>query len=442
MTHAPEKTRVDVELQKTFARHRIEKRWQKVAIAALASVAMVALCLVAFQWWFYSSTHEMSDTAYVQNQIYEISSRVPGAVTKVFVDDNASVTKGQTLMELDQTEFRVKLEQAQAAVTLARRQATASSNAVPQMLATIQAKAQETQENNARMRQALTATTAEIKQSQTALQIIQAQSVQLDKQAEQAQKQQQQLSAWVNAGGLSPMQAQQMSMPLQQLQMQKQNAMQQMQALESKIASGQQAMQQIQQNLAPRQLLVSGRAQRMQIEAARQQAASAQAAIAQAEASLKEVQLLMSYTRVVAPDSGIIAMSTVKPGQRVAPGQPVMAIIKDNPWLVANFKETQYARIRRGQIADVKIASLPNKNFVGRVTSISPALAQVALVSNDRSATAKTEQSAAPATMNSSVMRKGTPMVPVKISLDPISMKGYERYIRHGMSASVSVRLK
>lgn len=153
-----------------------------------------------------------------------------------------------------------------------------------------------------------------------------------------------------------------------------------------------------------------------------------QSAIAQAEASLKDAQLQLSYTNIVAPASGQVARKTVEVGQRVQPGSPLMAIVENNYWITANFKETQLRDIKPGQEVEITLDAFPSRKFVGRVDSISPAFgAQFALLPPDN------------ATGN---FTKVVQHIPVKVVFDSKSIQGYESRITPGMSAKVRVALR
>jgi membrane fusion protein (multidrug efflux system) len=171
--------------------------------------------------------------------------------------------------------------------------------------------------------------------------------------------------------------------------------------------------------------LQQAKASGQQTQVNRAQYQAAQAAIAQAEASLKDAQLQLSYTNIVAPTSGRIGRKTVEVGQRVQPGSPLMAIVGNDYWVTANFKETQMEDIKPGEKVEVELDAFPHHKFVGRVDSISPASgSQFALLPPDN------------ATGN---FTKVVQRIPVKITLDSQSIKGYESRITPGMSAVVSV---
>jgi membrane fusion protein (multidrug efflux system) len=106
-------------------------------------------------------------------------------------------------------------------------------------------------------------------------------------------------------------------------------------------------------------------------------AASAQRAIASheaqvqaAQAALDQAQLNLSYTRIIAPADGIIGNRSAQLGQRVQPGQSLMALTQmDNLWVTANFKETQLARMRRGRPVVIHVDAL-GRDYKGHVENM------------------------------------------------------------------------
>ena len=111
---------------------------------------------------------------------------------------------------------------------------------------------------------------------------------------------------------------------------------------------------------APQQIAIS----RSQHEAATARARSAQA-------DLQNARLQLSYTRIAAPVAGYVSQKSAQPGQYVQPGQILMAVIPlDNTWVVANFKETQIGRMRRGQRADVEVDAYRGHKLTGHVDGI------------------------------------------------------------------------
>jgi membrane fusion protein (multidrug efflux system) len=105
-----------------------------------------------------------------------------------------------------------------------------------------------------------------------------------------------------------------------------------------------------------------------------------------------------------------------------------MAVVDNDKWVVANYKETQLERMRPGEEVEVKIDAFPHHPFIGHVDSFAPGSgATFALLPSDN------------ATGN---FTKIVQRIPVKIVLDPQSIKGYESRITPGMSVEASVNVK
>jgi len=100
------------------------------------------------------------------------------------------------------------------------------------------------------------------------------------------------------------------------------------------------------------------------------QAAGGLASVAQARAALEQAQLDLFHTRLVAPVEGRVTRKALDLGQLVQSGPAVMAIVYGDPWVLANFKETQLRRMHVGQSVDITVDAFPNHPFKGHVDSI------------------------------------------------------------------------
>src|SRR5262249_28059435 len=91
------------------------------------------------------------------------------------------------------------------------------------------------------------------------------------------------------------------------------------------------------------------------------------------QAALKLAQTNVNYTRIVAPEDGVIGERKVRPGQLVSPGTQVVALVHTTPWVQANYKETQLTNMRPGDAAEVRLDAFPGHVLKGKVIEISPA---------------------------------------------------------------------
>tara|TARA_R110002124_G_scaffold152394_1_gene319278 strand:- start:37780 stop:38811 length:1032 start_codon:yes stop_codon:yes gene_type:complete len=99
-----------------------------------------------------------------------------------------------------------------------------------------------------------------------------------------------------------------------------------------------------------------------------------------AQNSVERQNLLLGYTKIYAPKSGIVGkVNKVNPGNMIQAGQALFPLIEDNKenykswWIAANFKETQLQYVKPGQKAYISLDLYPGVTFTGHVASISPA---------------------------------------------------------------------
>jgi membrane fusion protein (multidrug efflux system) len=90
-------------------------------------------------------------------------------------------------------------------------------------------------------------------------------------------------------------------------------------------------------------------------------------------AALKLARTNLGYTRITAPESGIVSERKVRPGQLVSPGTLVMSLVQKDVWVQANYKETQVRHIQPGDRAEVRVDAFPGMLLKGKVDSVSPA---------------------------------------------------------------------
>jgi membrane fusion protein (multidrug efflux system) len=107
-----------------------------------------------------------------------------------------------------------------------------------------------------------------------------------------------------------------------------------------------------------------------QVAQSRSQSDAAEAEIARAEAEVKQAQLNLSYTKVYAPISGHVTRKSVEQGAYVQTGQPLLALVDPDLWVVANFKETQLAKMQPGQPVTVTVDTHPDVTFAAHVDSV------------------------------------------------------------------------
>ncbi|MEP1075102.1 HlyD family secretion protein [Leptolyngbya sp. PL-A3] len=405
-----------------------KKRPSKLLLAALG-IGAIAASGFGFRWWQYASTHEETDNAAVAGHLYQISSRIPGTVSQVTVDDNEVVKPGELLVQLDPHDYEVKVQQAQAALQVAQQQAQAAQGSIAQVGTTAQAQTTEAQGNIAQAVAAISSAQAAVAEAQAGVPAAQAQLAQANATLQQTQADYARYQSLFESGAVARQQLDAARAAFEVAQAQRNAAQQGVSQAQAKVDQAQQGVGQAQAQLeASRSGLQQAQATGQQTNVNRSQYEAAVAAIAQAQAQLNAAQLQLSYTQITAPAEGRIGRKTVEVGQQVQAGQPLMAVVGDDLWIIANFKETQMDDIKPGESVEIELDAFPSHTFTGHVDSLAPASgSQFALLPPDN------------ATGN---FTKVVQRIPVKITFDPESLNGFESQISPGMSATISVHVQ
>ncbi len=129
-------------------------------------------------------------------------------------------------------------------------------------------------------------------------------------------------------------------------------------------------------------------AARSAVSEVNQRRENADAAIMRAQAAVDMARLNLSYTVITAPTDGFLGRRAIEAGQLVSPGQTITTLMPDgHKWVVANFKETQMAHIRTGQKAEIRIDAIPGQVFIGTISAISSATgSKYSMIPTDNSA--------------------------------------------------------
>ena len=143
-------------------------------------------------------------------------------------------------------------------------------------------------------------------------------------------------------------------------------------------------------------------------------------------AAVEKARFDLAQASVFAPVNGVIGNHDLQPGEYLNPGQVAMPLVATNPvWIEANFKETDLARMRVGQSAEIRVDSYPGVRWQARVASISPA--------------SGSEFSVLPAQNATGNWVKVVQRIPVKLELT--GRANLAQVLRAGMSAEVKVDL-
>jgi membrane fusion protein, multidrug efflux system len=402
---------------------------RKYLLFAGLGIGLIAIGVFGFRWWRYASTHQDTDDAYVVGNIHPISSRVNGTVIAVQVNDNQQVKVGQVLVKLDPKDYQSQVQQAEAALAVARRQADTANTQIALSAQTTTGNTTEAQGNISSASAAIANAQAAVRESEAGIPAAQAQVDQAQANLQKAQADYDRYTTLYQQGAVTRQQLDNARNSYQVAVAQKNSAQEQVKQAQAKLAQSQEDVSKAQAQLTASQGgLQQAQAGQEQTQVSRNQYQAALAQIAQAQTKLRDAQLQLSYTTIVAPNAGVIGNKQVQLGQRVETGTPLMSVVDNQYWVTANFKETQLEQMQRGERVEIKLDTFPHHPFYGRVDSFAPASgSQFALLPPDN------------ATGN---FTKIVQRIPVKIVFDPQSIHGYEDRVTPGMSAVISVEVR
>jgi membrane fusion protein, multidrug efflux system len=337
--------------------------------------AIIVIAGAATFFWLSTRDRVSTDDAQVDGHIGYVSPRVSGSLQEVLVDNGAFVKVGQVLVRIDRRDYEVKVDQAKAALALAESNARAAYANVPLTRGT-------TQSTTAQALSRLEAAEAEYNRAQHAyaqastsdIEVVRSNIASAEASYNRAQADLERMQPLAGKQEISRQQ-------LDFYTAAEKVAAAQLKAAQDRLAAAQQRAQTSEQGVAAakaqveaqRAVVEQSRANEQQVTVSSAQATSADAAIQQARANLAAAQLQLSYTTIVAPMDGEVTRKTVEAGQFVQPGQALMTIVPLHAvWVAANFKETQLARVKPGQRAEVEV-DMYGRNIEGRVESVAGA---------------------------------------------------------------------
>jgi membrane fusion protein (multidrug efflux system) len=326
-------------------------------------LAALLLGFLALGGWKYAATigHERTDDAQVEGDIVGLAVRTSGAVKEVRFADNTHVTAGDVLVVLDDDIQKAKLAQAEAALEVAKAQAEAAE------------KSAALSDRNARGTK--TATRAQLDgaaygATQTKEQIAasEARVTAAKSTLAQAKDEEGRAKRLFDTGSVSKAQFDLAKTALDNAQSGYDQSVANLESARANVGSAQSRVAETAAKLEQ----VSDVDTLVAEAAARSRTAKAQVLVAQASRDLAALDL--SFTKIVAPQAGVVTKKSVGVGQLLGPGSTIAQLVPDGSlWIVANFKETQIGAMRTGNPVEIEVDALPGRKFQATVESFSPA---------------------------------------------------------------------
>lgn len=277
----------------------------------LAAVLIIALIFTLKEYYYFQS-HEVTDNAQVDADISPVIARVGGYVKEIRFTDNQVVKAGDTLVVLDDRDYRIKLQQAEAALASAKQSVNVSEYAVLEARSNIATANANVEAAKVKVWKA----TEDFKRYKNLYEDHAITKAQFD--AVKAEKESAEANLLV--------------------------AQTQVPVVHKKISTNQQQVEATATNIAPRQ------------------------------SDVDYAKLQLSYTAIIAPADGIASKRNIQLGQLVQAGQSLLAIVNDKGlYITANFKETQMEHLRPGEKVDISVDAYAHTPVQGSVESFSGA---------------------------------------------------------------------
>ena len=272
------------------------------------AVTAIIFFLAGVYFMIHSIYYQSTDDAFVEGHIVSIAPRVSGPVQQMLITDNQPVKKGDLLIVIDPSDYEVKLAQAKAKLAEAKASLNISEKEITRSKSGVEESAHDVVSTNSKL--------------------------------DFANKDYKRYSAMYKEGITS-----------------KQDYDSSRTGLTVAKANHKAAQE-------------KEKAAKAMLESAKAKREANLADIEKFEAEVKECELNLSYTKIYAPQDGLITNRNVEQGNYVQVAQPMFAIVPEKVWIIANFKETQLTNMKPKQPVSIKIDTYPGKKFKGRVDSI------------------------------------------------------------------------
>jgi membrane fusion protein, multidrug efflux system len=373
---------------------RLKPAWQKYGtplIVLLLAIAIIVTITRNWNGWEGGRIEQVTNDAYVRGDLTPLSTKVPGLVREVKVNDYQQVHKGDVLVQLDDDDYKAQAAQAAAGVEAAK--------------AALENNRRQRELQDAKIERAL----AGVDQANAQITAAQAgkEAVQADVTRTRAERVRQEALLQADSTTQQKVEA----------------AVADEERFAAQYASRDADLTQARTLL--RSNTLAAEAERRSKAVLESQDIQLVADLHAKEAALEVAQVNLGYTGIRAPADGTVGERQVRTGQLVSPGTQVITFVENVRWVAANFRETQLTNIKIGDPAEIRIDVYPGKVIKGRVLEIAPASgSQFALLPPDNA---------------SGNFTKVVQRVPVKIALDDSPLTSE---LRPGLSAVVMVRTR
>ena len=288
-----------------------QKKPRKLVFPIILGLVLVGAIAFTVKEYVFLQSHEQTDDAQVDGDISPVIARVSGYVTKINFVDNQHVNEGDTLVILDDRDYKIKLDQALAAQNAAAKNVAAYGAAISEA------------RSNIAVQQ------ANIEQAQVHLW--------------KASQDYERYKNLYDDHAITKAQ-------LDEATADKESAQAALDAAKSQVP------------------VIDRR-----INTSKEQTAATASIIDTRKADVEYAALQLTYTVITAPASGIVSKRNIQLGQLVQAGSPLFSVVHDSVYITANFKETQLSDIKDGQKVDIRVDAFDKQVVPGTIESFSGA---------------------------------------------------------------------
>ena len=396
---------------------RTFKKWLVPAAILLAAALLIVLVTANWNAWTADRPTQETDDAYLRADLTPLSTKAAGLVAKVAVSDYQPVKSGDLLIQLRDDDFQAQVREAEASLAAAQN-GLVHNNRQKQLQDAKITEADDgvhaAEADTAAAEAGIEAANATISGAKSGIAAVQAD-------VERTGKERRRQEALIATESTTPQK-------LEQAVAEEERLRSQLAARQADLATASAQLASRKADLARAEARFQSSRSAREVEKRQRAVFDSQELQLRSEVNLRKAGLALAqtnlgYTRILAPENGIVSERLVRPGQLVSPGTQVISLVQSDVWVQANYKETQLPRIRSGDFAEIRVDGVPGTIFKGRVDQVAPASgSQFALLPPDN------------ATGN---FTKVVQRVPVKIVLDP-NQNGGGR-LRPGLSVIAAV---
>lgn len=289
-----------------------KKKIFRIAYNLCVSTFLIAGATIVFLRFAHLGDIEYTENARVRQHITPLNTRVQGFIREIRFQEFQPVKQGDTLVIIEDAEYRLRLAQAEAELVRAQQDTKATGSSIQATEAGIHV------------------TDAEIEEARVNMENAQREDARFERLLKQEAVTQQQYDN-----------------------------------VHTAYLSAKARYDQVQRSRKTQHIVKSEQEHHLK---------AANATLRQAEAAVEMARLNLSYCYIVATCNGVLGQKDIQEGQLVQPGQTLINIVdQDELWVIANYKERQMAHIAVGSKVLIKADAVPDEKYEGVVERISDA---------------------------------------------------------------------